>query len=121
MGWTEQQKRWAAMRRGERSFYWPHLNPNYTSPPPFKGRIEMSIYEIEKLAEHAVKHGDYSVENCWLKEVRPQTILAMIGLIREMGDALEMVNRMCVNNYEDYFDTKQHKQCCEALSKRNQI
>jgi hypothetical protein len=31
MGWTEQQKRWAAMRRGERSFYWPHLNPNYTS------------------------------------------------------------------------------------------
>ena len=30
MGWTTQQKKWAAMRRGERSFFWPHLNPNHT-------------------------------------------------------------------------------------------
>jgi hypothetical protein len=33
-----------------------------------------------------------------------------------LKDALKMLNSMCINNDEDYFDSRQHKQVCNALA-----
>ena len=52
----------------------------------------MNLDKLEELSDHAIRHGDYSVENCWLHEVRPEYVKAMCQLIRQQHEALKLAN-----------------------------